>query len=578
MKLRCIISIVLLSVGFGFFAEAQAVDKRKPLTADEQMRFDYYFFEANRLRDIGKFDAQLEALRMCLEIDSTNSSAQGEIGMLYARLNNLPQASQALKKAVELSPENWWYRVQYISLLSSREQHQSAVEQALELKKHYPLREEVFTILTSLYKQTGEYDKAIKALNQLEKFIGINEFLTFEKFQLYAVLNKEKQAIEEFNKLIAKYPKETRYKVLLGDIYLDQNHHKKAFEIYQQVRKEEPDNPYVYVSLANYYNSQDQADKAIESIVSALKNPRLPSDSKMEILGQYVDRLLSNQQKIDETEALFKMLIEMYPLEEMPYAYYAMFLQNQKREVEALVELENLLNINPKNQGAWEAGLKILSEKQDTIGVLNFTERGIKEVPELAELYFYRSIALYQQEKYKEALDVNKLAIKNLDASANGLVIGSFYAQMGDIYYRLEKRDKSFECYEKALELSPGNVYVMNNYAYFLSEEKKDLRKAERMSGKTVELEPNNSTFLDTYAWILYQQGNYTLAKLYIDKAVSNMKEDEESDVIYDHAGDIYSALNDQKKALEMWQKALSVNSENADVKLKIEKANVENL
>ena len=98
------------------------------------------------------------------------------------------------------------------------------------------------------------------------------------------------------------------------------------------------------------------------------------------------------------------------------------------------------------------------------------------------------------------------------------------------------------------------------------------------MSGKTVELEPNNSTFLDTYAWILYQQGNYTLAKLYIDKAVSNMKEDEESDVIYDHAGDIYSALNDQKKALEMWQKALSINSENADVKLKIEKANVENL
>jgi tetratricopeptide (TPR) repeat protein len=112
----------------------------------------------------------------------------------------------------------------------------------------------------------------------------------------------------------------------------------------------------------------------------------------------------------------------------------------------------------------------------------------------------------------------------------------------------------------------------MNNYAYFLSEEKKDLRKAERMSGKTVELEPNNSTYLDTYAWILYQQGNYTLAKLYIEKAVSNMKEDEASDVIYDHAGDIYASLNDIKKALEMWQKALEVNSENADLKAKIQK------
>lgn len=578
MKLKFIILALLSSICLGSFTETQAADVRNPLTADEQARFDYYFFEANRLRDIGEFDAQLEALRMCLEIDSTNGSAQAEIGMLYARMNELPLASQALKKAVESSPKNWWYRVQYITLLSGREQNQAAIEQALELKKHYPMREEVFTILTSLYKQTGEYDKAIRALNQLEKFIGINEYLTFEKFQLYTILNKEKQAVNEFNKLIAKYPKEARYKVLLGDIYLEQKHPKKAFEIYQQVGKDEPDNPFVYVSLANYYNTQNQPDKAVESIVSALKNPRLPSEIKMEILGEYVDRLLANQQNIGETEALFKMLIDMYPLEEKPYAYYAMFLQNQKRELEALAELENLININPKNQGAWEAGLRILSEKQDTIGVLNFTERGIKEVPELAELYFYRSIALFQQEKYEEALDVNKLAIKNLEASANSLVIGSFYAQMGDIYYRLEKRDKSFESYEKALELNPTNVYVMNNYAYFLSEEKKDLRKAERMSGKTVELEPNNSTFLDTYAWILYQQGNYTLAKLYIDKAVSNMKEDEESDVIYDHAGDIYSALNDKGKALEMWGKALSVNSENADIKLKIEKANVENL
>lgn len=573
MRLKFIILTICLTACFGIFVSAQpSGEVKRALSTDEQARFDYYFFEAQRLKDIGKFDDQMEALRMCLEIDSTNGAAQGEIGMLYARLNNLPQASQVLKKAVESNPENWWYRVQYITLLNGRDQNQAAVEQALALKGYYPMREEVFTILTSLYKKTGDYDKAIEALNQLEKFVGINEYLTFEKFQLYAILNKEKKAVEEFNKLIAKYPKETRYKVLLGDIYLDQKQAKKAFEMYQQVRKEDPDNPFVYVSLANYYKDHNQPEKAMESIVSALKNPSLPSDTKMDILGQYVDRLLTNEQKIDETEELFKMLIEMYPLEEMPYAYYAMFLQNQKRNTEAFAELENLININPKNQAAWQNGLQLLNQKQDTVAILDFTEKGLKELPEFHEFYFYRSMALYQQGKYQEALDVNELALKNLSTTANGLVLGSFYAQMGDIYYKLEKREKAFESYEKALELSPSNLYVMNNYAYFLSEEKKDLRKAERMSGKTVELEPNNSTYLDTYAWILYQQGNYTLAKLYIEKAVSNMKEDEASDVIYDHAGDIYASLNDIKKALEMWQKALEVNSENADLKAKIQK------
>ncbi len=576
MKLNFIIIAVFLLTGLSSLAQTKSSDySRKSLSVDEQARFDYYFFEAQRLKDISQYDSQMEALRMCLEIDSTNGAAQGEIGMLYARMNNLPQATQALKKAVESDPANWWYRVQYITILSGREQFQTAVEQTEELKKHYPYREEVYNILTSLYKQTGDYDKAIAALNQLEKFTGINEYLTFEKFQLYTVLNKEKQAVDEVNKLINKYPAETRYKVLLGDIYLDQNQPKKALELYQSVQKVEPDNPFVYVSLANYYNKQNEPDKAMDAIVSALKNPKLPSETKMSILGQYVDRLLTNEQKIDETEKLFKMLIEMYPLEEIPYAYYSVFLQNQKRNDEALAELENIININPKNDAAWKTALQILTQKEDTTAILNFTERGIKELPEVAEFYFYRSIAQYQQGNYDAALKTNELALKNLSESSPAPVLSSFYGQIGDIYYQKKDKSKAFEYYEKALEVNPGNVYIMNNYAYYLSEEKQDLRKAERMSGKTVEIEPNNSTYLDTYAWILYQQGNYSLAKLYIDKAISNLQEEIESDVIYDHAGDIYAASNDMEKAVEMWQKAFSINSSNEEIKKKIDKVNV---
>ena len=575
MRLNFIVILVYLLTSLSTLAQLKSSDARQPLSVDEKVRFDYYFFEAQRLKDISEYDSQMEALRMCLEIDSTNGAAQGEIGMLYARMNNLAQAAQALKKAVDSHPSNWWYRVQYITILSGREQFQSAVEQTEELRKHYPYREDVYSILTSLYKQTGDYDKAIGALNQLEKFTGINEYLTFEKFQLYTVLEKEKQAIDEVNKLINKYPNESRYKVLLGDIYLDQDQPKKALQLYQSVQKTEPDNPFVYVSLANYYNKQNEPDKAMEAILSALKNPKLPSETKMNILGQYVDRLLTNEQKIDETERLFKMLIEMYPLEEMPYVYYSVFLQNQKRNEEALAELENIININPKNDGAWKTALQILTQKEDTIAILNFTERGIKELPEVAEFYFYRSIAQYQQGNYDAALKTNELALKNLAESAPAPVLSSFYGQMGDIYYQKKDKVKAFENYDKALEVNPGNVYIMNNYAYYLSEENQDLRKAERMSGKTVEIEPNNSTYLDTYAWIFYQQGNYTLAKLYIEKAISNLQQERESDVIYDHAGDIYAALNDMGKALEMWQKAFSVNNGNEEVRKKIDKATI---
>ena len=541
------------------------------LNADLQARFDYYYYESLRLKSIEKYDEQMEALRMCLEIDSTSGAAQSEIGLVYAGMKMLPEATKSFQKAVKAYPENWWYRVQFITLLSEIDQFQEALFQANELKKIYPEREDVYNMLSSLYKQTGEYGKAIEALDQLEVYTGINEYLSFEKFRLYASLNKQKKAIAEVDKLIAKFPTETRYQVLRGDIFMEEKQPEKAFEIYQNVLNTDSSNPFAYVSLANYYKEKNQPEKALESIVSALKNPELPSDTKMDILAQYVDKMLANDQKITETENLFKILVEQYPLDEMPHAYYALFLQHQKRMPEALSELQSVLDINPKNRAAWLSSLDIVTQKNDTTGILDLTKRGLEQLPELAQLYYYRSIALYQLGDYQGALQTNQTALMNISKDTDPAVISSFYGQIGDIYYKLKDKTNAFANYEKALETNPANVYVMNNYAYYLSEEKIELRKAERMSAKTVELEPKNSTYLDTYAWILYQQGNYSLAKFYIERAVDNLEKDYESGVIYEHYGDILIALKEDEKAIAMWQKAYDSGKTDDELKKKIE-------
>ena len=96
----------------------------------------------------------------------------------------------------------------------------------------------------------------------------------------------------------------------------------------------------------------------------------------------------------------------------------------------------------------------------------------------------------------------------------------------------------------------------MNNYAYYLSLAGENLRRAEQLSAKTVEAEPKNSTFLDTYAWILYRQGSYSLAKFYIERAIDNLDPEEDNSVLYDHYGDILQASGEKEKAVEMWRKA----------------------
>jgi tetratricopeptide (TPR) repeat protein len=80
------------------------------------------------------------------------------------------------------------------------------------------------------------------------------------------------------------------------------------------------------------------------------------------------------------------------------------------------------------------------------------------------------------------------------------------------------------------------------------------LDKAERMSGKVIERFPDNSTYLDTYAWVLFKKGNYTLAKFYMEAAIKYGGED--NAVMLEHYGDILFMLNKLEEAKQYWEKA----------------------
>ena len=139
-------------------------------------------------------------------------------------------------------------------------------------------------------------------------------------------------------------------------------------------------------------------------------------------------------------------------------------------------------------------------------------------------------------------------------------LLSSIYAGKGDVYYALKDTAQAFVSYEKSLSLNPTNVSVMNNYAYFLAVEGRELDKAERMSAKAVNSAPENATFLDTYAWVFFKKGDYKLALAYIEYAIKNDKG--ENAELFEHYGDILFMNGQPAEAVEWWEKALKLNPE----------------
>jgi len=518
--------------------------------------FLYSYYEGLRLKLYSdSTDKALEKFERCLQIDSTDAGVYAEAGMIYASKKNTDKAIHYLEKSCFLSNNNWWYGMILVSLYNNSNYSNKAIALAEKLRGQYSQKEEIYHALVSLYSANKQYKKAIDAYNQLEKMNGIDESISFEKFQLYIQLNQEKNGIAEIDKLIKKFPNESRYKVLRGDIYMQQGQPEKALEIYNKIITDDPANPQVYVSLSEYYTAKNNSEKAISSVISALKNDELDVEEKISILNQYVNKLLSDTTKLDETESLFRLLTERYPFETRVHEYYAQFLGYRNRANEAYQEYETIVSIDPKNQNAWIQILIYLMRNQKYDEIILKSDKGIESLPDFAALYFYKAIAEYQRTNYAESLSLYTKA--SLCVKPDQLLFKSdIYGQLGDVNYKLGNKTNAFIAYDEALKANPKNIGILNNYAYYLSIEKADLSKAESMSAQTIALEPNNSIYLDTYAWIFYQRENYSLAKFYIERAISNLKPEQDATEMFEHYGDILLKTGNKEKALEMWKKS----------------------
>lgn len=566
-------SLALFLLTVFFPAAAKDIKKKSSssgvsLSDADQRKLDYFFYEGLKLKNSEKYDAAFDAFVHCLSIDSTSAPVLYELSNFYVQLNRPEKAVSMLRRAVKSSPGNFNYHMALASVTRELGMYGEASAEFEALVKNYPGKPELNYYLAETYSQQGEVEKAIQALDRLEESIGMNESLSIQKFKLYNSIEKSDKAFGELQKLADKYPAQSRYQIIMGDLYLEKNDTVKARECYDKAYGIDPANPYYVVSMANYYEHVGNKDAAETQIRSALVNPKLDVETKVGILSRYIMKLQQTQKGTESANALFETLLEQHPNETELNLMYGGLLLLQGKKDDAKFQFQLVTESEPGNTSAWQQLLSLALKSEDLDEVVRICTKCIELFPDAPEYYFYLGIGYYQQKEYQKALDTYEAGIKVIDPK-NTSVLSDFYGQIGDIYYQMNDLEKAYAAYEQALKYNDKNVVVLNNYSYFLTLNGGDLAKAERMSAQCVNLQPDNSTYLDTYAWVFFKQGNYTFAKMYIESAVS--KDGDKSPEIIEHYGDILYKTGNTEKALEQWKKAKELNSESTTLDRKIQ-------
>jgi len=526
-------------------------DVKQEIDKDNFM-FNTHLFNALKEKSLENYEEALEQFQKCIKMDDKQAVPFYESALINKALGNLNLAVEQAKTTLDLDGNNRWYQLNYAEVLFANQDFKSASVEYKKLLLKEPGNKELYFLLADTYIYDNDFLKAIEVYDDLEQINGIDKMVSMQKHKLYMQLEKKKYAIKELKNLLEKFPNEVEALEILSEVYLLNDEKEKAFDIFKQLAIIAPENGRIHLTLADYYREQGDNMKSFEELKLAFKSIKLGVDVKVRILASYFQLLAVNEIMKEQAYTLAKLLMETHTNEVKPNAVYADILYTDNRFTEAKEQYLIVLEKDKTKSQVWSQVLFIQAEQSDFEGMLKTSEEALTYFSTDPLFYYFNGVANKWFKNYDEAVISLNMGVEFvLD---NNMLLLEFYSSLADSYHAIKEHKLSDEYYEKSLEIDSNNVLILNNYAYYLSVRKIKLEKAKKMSYKCNELEEDNGTYQDTYAWILYELKEYEGAKEWMEKALKNGGD--KSAVVVEHYGDILYQLGNVGAAIIQWKKA----------------------
>ncbi len=523
----------------------------------------YFYAESVTQLQKGNYDAAFDLLKHCIELNPYAAEAYYGLTPLYAEMGMDTLALENMEKAVSLRPDNVTYQERLAQTYLGTKQWDKAINTYERIMSYSPTRTDVLGILIQLYGQNKDYDNIIRCLDRVENIEGASEQTALSKMHIYSLKGEKDKELQVLEDLVKKHPNDMNYRVMKGNWLIQNGMHEEAFEEYQFALRQDPKHVAARLSLLDYYRTLDKDSLANALQEDILESPEIPTNDKVMLVRKVVAE--NEQNGADSTQILdlFNRVLSKPQHSADMTAMYAAYLQMKNFPQDSINTVYyQALKIEPDNASVRLALIQSLWKEQNFDEIIRLSKEATQYNPDEMAFYYFLGVCYFQKGNNDASLDALRRGVSQINSKSNKEFVSDFYAIMGDILHEKGKSTEAYAAYDSCLQWKPDNISCLNNYAYFLSEEDKDLDKAERMSKKTIDEEPENPTYLDTYAWILFKQQRYEEAQKYIDKVLELSPSPDAT--LLEHAGDIYSKTGNTKEAVAFWKKALEGKSKNA--------------
>lgn len=541
-------------------SEGESVEIPERFLANDSLRVAYHYTEGIKVVTLEDDISQaLPYFERVLDIDSLHAPTNYQVGEIFYRKDK-QKALHHSEIAYKADTTNTEYARMYgYALLDLGEEVKSReiFERLIEME---PRNAENYRIVASLYLWNKMPHTAISILESAESRIGYDYNLSRMKRDLLVSEKLYERAIEEALAAEAHNPRDTEILLDISRLYKAMGRPNDAKIYLQKCLALDPTNVVVQVLLIDLYEQEGNESEKLNTLKGLMLNPNLDGATKAKLYNDEIEALGIDY--ISDHFFVVNSIVELLHIKhpdnyEIAQIYARHKFRMGEREL-ALTEFERMVEQFPdqKDSYSWVYELHwVLGEHDEAFRALN---KAIERFPEdesfsLRKAYWLHEIGAPQKE-------VERVVMGAIKRTTDPEKKSSLYTSLGDFQ---QDPNKAFRNYKKALQHNPDNSSALNNWAYFSAINGGNLEEALRMSTRACEITPNNPTYIDTKAWILFLLGNTTEAKRLMRQAISLDTTGDNTLLL--HYGDILAAEGEIFMAEHYYKRALDA-GEDAEI------------